>query len=185
MSVRVEDGRIVAAGDFRGDDETHERLVVERIVPGPAAPAARIDPADNDGPLVVRYNTGQGQMGITVEEAGDGTDYFNVDQDGDVNISKQLVVADVDAQDVVVANELTVQDLQNNDAKVVPDKEDECPDVAGTVANNGCPEPTAEVVNELNEYSNTILLWLIPLILFVFGGILIIKKLSIKSLKKK
>ena len=126
MSVRVEDGRIVAAGDFRGDDETHERLVVERIVPGPAAPAVRIDPADNDGPLVVRYTTGQGQMGITVEEAGDGTDYFNVDQDGDVNISKQLTVANVDAQnDVVVAGELTVQDLQNNDAKVVPDKEDD------------------------------------------------------------
>ena len=36
---------------------------------------------------------------------------------------------------------------------------------------------------ELN--TNTILLWLIPLILFVFGGILIIKKLSINSLKKK
>ncbi|MGO1585733.1 MAG: OmpA family protein, partial [Mesonia sp.] len=35
--------------------------------------------------------------------------------------------------------------------------DDQCPDVAGTKANNGCPEVTVEVINELNEYSKTIL----------------------------
>ena len=34
------------------------------------------------------------------------------------------------------------------------------------------------MIQKLN--TNTILLWLIPLILFVFGGILIIRKVSIK-----
>jgi outer membrane protein OmpA-like peptidoglycan-associated protein len=31
-----------------------------------------------------------------------------------------------------------------------------CPDVAGTKANNGCPEVTEEVQKELNEYAKTI-----------------------------
>jgi len=37
------------------------------------------------------------------------------------------------------------------------DKDDLCPDVPGTVANNGCPEVTVEVINQLNSYSKTIL----------------------------
>jgi len=36
------------------------------------------------------------------------------------------------------------------------------------------------IVYELEINKNTILLWVIPLILFVFGGILIIRKVSIK-----
>lgn len=39
----------------------------------------------------------------------------------------------------------------------VLDKDDQCPEVAGTKANNGCPEVTVEIINELNEYSKTIL----------------------------
>jgi outer membrane protein OmpA-like peptidoglycan-associated protein len=31
-----------------------------------------------------------------------------------------------------------------------------CPDVAGTKANNGCPEVTEEVQKELNDYAKTI-----------------------------
>lgn len=46
---------------------------------------------------------------------------------------------------------------QDRDNDGVLDKDDQCPDVAGTVANNGCPEVTVEVINELNEYSRTIL----------------------------
>ena len=125
MSVRVEDGRVLASGRFTGDDETHERIVVERVVPGPAAPAVRLDPADNDGPLVVKYNTGQGQKGITVEDAGDGTDYFNVDENGDVNINQLLNVDAVDVKHVDVTTELRVNDLQDNLTRVVPDKEDD------------------------------------------------------------
>ncbi len=45
----------------------------------------------------------------------------------------------------------------DTDGDGVLDKDDQCPDVAGTVANNGCPEVTVEVMNELNEYSRTIL----------------------------
>lgn len=37
------------------------------------------------------------------------------------------------------------------------DKDDACPDVAGTVANNGCPEVTEEVQKQLNDYAKTIL----------------------------
>ena len=36
------------------------------------------------------------------------------------------------------------------------------------------------IVYEPEINNNTILLWVIPLILFVFGGILIIRKVSIK-----
>ena len=39
------------------------------------------------------------------------------------------------------------------------DKDDQCPNEAGTVANNGCPEivvPTVEVQNQLTEYARTI-----------------------------
>ena len=47
--------------------------------------------------------------------------------------------------------------FEDKDGDGVLDKDDQCPDVAGTVANNGCPEVTVEVMNELNEYSRTIL----------------------------
>jgi len=43
------------------------------------------------------------------------------------------------------------------DGDGVEDKNDQCPDIAGTVANNGCPEVTIEIINQLNEYSKTIL----------------------------
>ncbi|MBT8255018.1 MAG: OmpA family protein [Bacteroidia bacterium] len=46
---------------------------------------------------------------------------------------------------------------QDRDGDGVLDKDDQCPDVPGTVANNGCPEVTVEVINQLNEYSKTIL----------------------------
>lgn len=45
----------------------------------------------------------------------------------------------------------------DRDGDGVLDKDDQCPDVAGTVANNGCPEVTVDVINQLNEYSKTIL----------------------------
>ncbi|MDO6516040.1 OmpA family protein [Zobellia uliginosa] len=37
------------------------------------------------------------------------------------------------------------------------DKDDKCPEVAGTVANAGCPEVTEEVQKQLNDYARTIL----------------------------
>ena len=46
---------------------------------------------------------------------------------------------------------------QDRDGDGVLDKDDECPDVPGTVANNGCPEVTIEIINQLNEFSKTIL----------------------------
>jgi len=46
---------------------------------------------------------------------------------------------------------------QDRDNDGVLDKDDQCPDVPGTVANNGCPEVTVEIINQLNEYSKTIL----------------------------
>ena len=39
----------------------------------------------------------------------------------------------------------------------VLDKDDQCPDVAGTVANDGCPEVSVQIINELNEYSRSVL----------------------------
>ena len=45
----------------------------------------------------------------------------------------------------------------DTDSDGVLDKDDNCPDVAGTVANNGCPEVTEEVQKTLNEYAKTIL----------------------------
>ncbi|HET8886550.1 MAG TPA: OmpA family protein [Salinimicrobium sp.] len=46
---------------------------------------------------------------------------------------------------------------EDTDEDGVLDKDDRCPDVAGTVENDGCPEVTIEIINELNEYSRTIL----------------------------
>ncbi|MEZ4874469.1 MAG: OmpA family protein [Flavobacteriaceae bacterium] len=46
---------------------------------------------------------------------------------------------------------------QDRDNDGVLDKDDQCPDVPGTVANKGCPEVTIEILNQLNEYSKTIL----------------------------
>ncbi|MDX1759430.1 MAG: OmpA family protein, partial [Arenibacter algicola] len=46
---------------------------------------------------------------------------------------------------------------QDKDGDGVLDKDDKCPDVAGTVANQGCPEVTEEVQKQLNEYARTIL----------------------------
>ena len=46
------------------------------------------------------------------------------------------------------------EDMDNDG---VLDKDDECPEVAGTAANDGCPEVTIEVIEELNEYSRTVL----------------------------
>jgi outer membrane protein OmpA-like peptidoglycan-associated protein len=39
----------------------------------------------------------------------------------------------------------------------VLDKDDRCPDVKGTVANNGCPEISEEQIMKLNAYAKTIL----------------------------
>ena len=47
--------------------------------------------------------------------------------------------------------------FEDRDNDGVLDKDDECPDVAGSSANNGCPEPTVAIMEELNEYSRTIL----------------------------
>lgn len=46
---------------------------------------------------------------------------------------------------------------QDRDNDGVLDKDDQCPDVPGTVANNGCPEVTIEILNQLNDFSKTIL----------------------------
>jgi len=46
---------------------------------------------------------------------------------------------------------------KDRDGDGILDKDDQCPDVPGTVANNGCPEVTVEIINQLNEYSKTIL----------------------------
>ncbi len=46
---------------------------------------------------------------------------------------------------------------QDRDGDGVLDKDDQCPDVPGTVANNGCPEVTVEIIQQLNDYSKTIL----------------------------
>ncbi len=45
----------------------------------------------------------------------------------------------------------------DGDGDGVPDHLDDCPEVPGTVANRGCPEVTVEVINQLNEFSRTIL----------------------------
>ena len=45
----------------------------------------------------------------------------------------------------------------DKDGDSVLDKDDQCPDVPGTVANKGCPEVTVEIIQQLNEYSKTIL----------------------------
>lgn len=47
----------------------------------------------------------------------------------------------------------------DRDGDSVLDKDDECPDVPGTVARKGCPEPqiTTEIMEQLNQYSRTIL----------------------------
>lgn len=45
----------------------------------------------------------------------------------------------------------------DKDGDSVLDKDDQCPDVPGTVANNGCPEVTVDIINQLNQYSKTIL----------------------------
>jgi len=47
--------------------------------------------------------------------------------------------------------------FEDRDNDGVLDKDDQCPDVAGTEANNGCPQVSVEIINELNEYSKTIL----------------------------
>ncbi|MFT5102580.1 MAG: OOP family OmpA-OmpF porin [Candidatus Latescibacterota bacterium] len=47
--------------------------------------------------------------------------------------------------------------FQDKDGDSVLDKDDDCPDVPGTVANNGCPEVTIEIIQQLNQYSKTIL----------------------------
>ncbi len=56
-----------------------------------------------------------------------------------------------------------VQETQNNqnipydsDGDTVADANDLCPDVPGSVANNGCPEFTAAVQRQLNDYAETI-----------------------------
>ena len=49
--------------------------------------------------------------------------------------------------------------MADTDGDGVLDKDDKCPDVKGTAANNGCPEQaiTDDAVKELNAYAKTIL----------------------------
>ena len=46
---------------------------------------------------------------------------------------------------------------KDRDGDGVLDKDDQCPDVPGTVANKGCPEVTVEIIQQLNDYSKTVL----------------------------
>jgi hypothetical protein len=45
----------------------------------------------------------------------------------------------------------------DTDGDGVLDKDDKCPEVKGTVANNGCPDESEAVMMKLNEYGSTIL----------------------------
>src|SRR5690606_33641974 len=45
----------------------------------------------------------------------------------------------------------------DTDGDGVLDKDDKCPEVKGTVANNGCPELTEEHAAQLKQYAKTIL----------------------------
>ena len=45
----------------------------------------------------------------------------------------------------------------DSDGDGVLDKDDECPNEAGTVANNGCPEISEAIKKSLNDYAKTIL----------------------------
>ena len=45
----------------------------------------------------------------------------------------------------------------DTDGDGVADKDDKCPTVKGTVANNGCPEVSEEAMKKLNDYAKTIL----------------------------
>ncbi len=45
----------------------------------------------------------------------------------------------------------------DRDGDGVLDKDDKCPDVKGTVANQGCPEVSDEAIKRLNDYAKTIL----------------------------
>jgi hypothetical protein len=44
----------------------------------------------------------------------------------------------------------------DTDGDGVLDKDDKCPEVKGTVANNGCPDESEAVMMKLNEYGSTI-----------------------------
>jgi hypothetical protein len=47
--------------------------------------------------------------------------------------------------------------FSDTDGDGVLDKDDKCPEVKGTVANNGCPDESEAVMMKLNEYGSTIL----------------------------
>ena len=74
--------------------QTVQRLVVQEHA-GAADDAdahVQIDPNNVDGPLVVRYNLGQGQKGLTIENKANGVDVFNIDANGDTNVMGDLIV---------------------------------------------------------------------------------------------
>src|SRR5690606_6516914 len=45
----------------------------------------------------------------------------------------------------------------DTDGDGVPDKDDECPEIAGPASNRGCPEVKEEHIKQLNDYGKTIL----------------------------
>ncbi|OCB78395.1 DUF5723 family protein [Flavobacterium crassostreae] len=46
---------------------------------------------------------------------------------------------------------------EDSDGDGVPDKDDQCPEVRGAMVNNGCPEITGDVIKELNVFSKAVL----------------------------
>ena len=113
-NIRSLDGGLtfVFAGTVAEEEATVTKIqtqTVQRIVVHDQAGAAddadahvQIDPNNVDGPLVVRYDLGQGQKGLTIENKATGADLFNIGATGDTNIMGDMTT---------IHNELRVDDI--------------------------------------------------------------------------
>ena len=76
--------RSMSAGRFRGDDEIAETTITERIVvrddggtQSHQAPV-HMDPNNPDGPVVITFDSDDGQKGLTVIDEANNQDIFEV-----------------------------------------------------------------------------------------------------------
>jgi len=96
--------RTVSSGRFRGDDVAHEKLVTEHIVIQDGGAPVYIDPDNPAGPLVVHYNSGAGQKGVSVIDDNTNTTVFEVDQSGFVLSSKGMSSTSIDVATAVIGD---------------------------------------------------------------------------------
>ena len=145
--------RTVTAGRFRGDDEVAGKTLTEQIVvrddgrAGAHRAPVHIDPDNPEGPLVIHYDSGAGQEGLSIVDDADGEEVFQITNAGVVEAPRGIEASILEA---------TVE-LETSDLKVTGNVSGSAFDKGAWVPEgSGLPVPTKDTVVTRNATTESV-----------------------------